>query len=107
MKPKPNFLAAALNKTARGIQSSTPEPTSTPAARRQRTIPTHKRAPTRQGRVMVSGWLPLAARGSFRLIQAKFPDKKMQDLISEAMNDLFAKYNVPQTANAPSPADEE
>jgi hypothetical protein len=53
---------------------------------------------------MVSGWLPLAARGSFRLIQAKYPDKKMQDLVTEAMNDLFAKYNVPQTANAPSNA---
>jgi hypothetical protein len=44
----------------------------------------------------------LAARGSFRLIQAKYPDKKMQDLVTEAMNDLFAKYNVPQTANAPT-----
>jgi hypothetical protein len=52
----------------------------------------------RQGRVMVSGWLPIEARSSFKLIQAKHPEKRMQDLVTEAMNDLFAKYNVPQTA---------
>ncbi len=49
---------------------------------------------------MVSGWLPIEARSSFKLIQAKYPAKRMQDLITEAMNDLFAKYNVPQTAKA-------
>ena len=43
---------------------------------------------------MVSGWLPMEARSSFRLIQAKHPEKLMQDLVTEAMNDLFAKYNV-------------
>ncbi len=43
---------------------------------------------------MVSGWLPIEARSSFKLIQAKHPDKLMQDLVVEAMNDLFAKYNV-------------
>ncbi len=49
---------------------------------------------------MVSGWLPIEARSSFKLIQAKYPEKRMQDLVTEAMNDLFAKYNVPQTAKA-------
>jgi hypothetical protein len=47
---------------------------------------------------MVSAWLPIEARSSFRLIQAKHPDKLIQDLVTEAMNDLFAKYSVPQTA---------
>jgi antitoxin-like ribbon-helix-helix protein len=50
------------------------------------------------GTVMVSAWLPIEARSSFKLIQAKHPEKRMQDLVTEAMNDLFAKYNVPQTA---------
>jgi antitoxin-like ribbon-helix-helix protein len=104
-KPKPNFLAAALNKSARGVETTAPAPKAS-AARRERPTP-HKQAPTREGRVMVSGWLPLAARGSFRLIQAKHPDKKMQDLVTEAMNDLFAKYNVPQTAHAPTNVPEE
>ena len=47
---------------------------------------------------MVSGWLPLEARGSLRLILAHHPDRLMQDLVEEAFNDLFAKYDVPQTA---------
>ena len=95
-KPKPNNLAAALKQQAKGVEN-------TPSASLRPAAPVRKQAvKTRQGRVMVSGWLPIEARSSFRLIQAKHPDKKMQDLVTEAMNDLFAKYNVPQTANAPS-----
>jgi len=90
-KPKPNNLAAALKQQARGGDIA-PVGASTRAA-----APVRKES-TRQGRVMVSGWLPIEARSSFRLIQAKHPEKLMQDLVAEAMNDLFAKYNVPQTA---------
>jgi hypothetical protein len=90
-KPKPNNLAAALKQQARGIETA-------PASNGDRAEPRLRKETTRQGRVMVSGWLPLEARSSFKLIQAKHPDKLMQDLVAEAMNDLFAKYNVPQTA---------
>lgn len=88
-KPSPNKLAAALKQQAKGNI-----PTADPAAQ----APSAHRGRTRQDRIMVSGWLPMEARSSFRLIQAKHPEKKMQDLVVEAMNDLFAKYNVPQTA---------
>jgi len=88
-KPKPNFLAAALKEKAQGVETSSPASASTPA---------RKLTTSREGRVMVSGWLPIEARSSFKLIQAKHPDKLMQDLVVEAMNDLFAKYNVPQAA---------
>jgi hypothetical protein len=96
-KPKINNLAAALNKQAKGpdVEPVVSERRASPAPKQKQ----HSAAGTRQGRVMVSGWLPIEARSSFRLIQAKHPDKKMQDLVTEAMNDLFAKYNVPQTAN--------
>jgi hypothetical protein len=90
-KPKPNYLAAALKEQAIGID---PEA----AVTSERTQPPARNGPTRQGRVMVSGWLPIEARSSFKLIQAKHPEKRMQDLVTEAMNDLFAKYNVPETA---------
>ena len=89
-KPKPNNLAAALKQQARGADTG-------PATVAQ-AEPRPRKESTRQGRVMVSGWLPIEARSSFRLIQAKHPEKRMQDLVTEAMNDLFAKYNVPQTA---------
>jgi len=94
-KPKPNNLAAALKQQARGIDT----PSFTGDVASETAVPTRKQpATSREGRVMVSGWLPIEARSSFRLIQAKYPEKRMQDLVTEAMNDLFAKYNVPQTA---------
>jgi hypothetical protein len=89
-KPNPNKLAAALKQQAKGD--------TLPSAPVAPVVPQAHRGRTRQDRIMVSGWLPLEARSSFRLIQAKHPEKKMQDLVVEAMNDLFAKYNVPQTA---------
>ena len=90
--PKPNRLQAALNQKAHGQplpQEATEQPAAALAARRE---------PTRAGKIMVSGWLPLEARASLRLILAHYPEKLMQDLVIEAFNDLFAKYNVPQTA---------
>jgi hypothetical protein len=92
-KQKPNALAAALKQQARGIN---PEAMAT---KERKEKPGRHRTPiNRQGRVVVSGWLPIEARSSFRLIQARHPEKLMQDLVTEAMDDLFAKYNVPQTA---------
>ncbi len=89
-KPQVNKLAAALKQKAQG--GDTPPIVPAPP---EATVP---KETTRRGKVMVSGWLPIEARSSFRLIQAKHPNKRMQDLVEEAMNDLFAKYNVPQTA---------
>jgi hypothetical protein len=92
---KPNNLAIALKEKAKGAEIKRVD-----APRAERPA---RRGTTREGRVMVSGWLPIEARSSFRLIQAKHPEKLMQDLIIEAVNDLFAKYNVPQTAAADVP----
>lgn len=92
-KPKPNDLANVLKRQARGTDRAS-------ASAGHRPEPQPRKENPRQGRVMVSGWLPIEARSSFRLIQAKHPEKLMQDLVAEAMNDLFAKYNVPQTAKA-------
>jgi hypothetical protein len=54
--------------------------------------------PHRVGRVNVTGYFDPAVKRSIRLIQAKHPDRTTQVLLAEALNDLFAKYNVPQTA---------
>lgn len=90
MQRKTNRLQAALSQQAHGPQSQ-PEPASTLA-------PPIRKDASRAGKVVVSGWLPIEARSSLRLIQAHYPEKLMQDLVAEAFNDLFAKYNVPQTA---------
>ncbi len=98
VKTKPNYLAAALKEKAGGRDTQTASVL--PLASTSSSAPRRKQTTSREGRVMVSGWLPIEARSSFKLIQAKYPEKRMQDLVTEAMNDLFAKYNVPQTAKA-------
>jgi hypothetical protein len=53
----------------------------------------------RVGRVNITGYFDPAVKQSLRLIQAKYPERTVQDLLAEALNDLFCKYSVPQTAD--------
>jgi hypothetical protein len=57
------------------------------------------RAPSRQGKEHVGGWLDPSYKASLLLIQAKLKGqgvtKSAQALFAEALNDLFAKYDVP------------
>jgi hypothetical protein len=53
----------------------------------------------RVGRVNITGYFDPAVKRSLRLIQAQYPDRTVQDLLTEALNDLFCKYSVPQTAD--------
>lgn len=53
------------------------------------------RPPSRQGKVHLSGWFDPQYKTSIRAIQMQHPDKTTQDLLSEALNMLYAKYNVP------------
>jgi len=43
----------------------------------------------------ISAWLSADYKTSLRAIQMKQPNSTLQDLLSEALNDLFSKYNVP------------
>jgi hypothetical protein len=88
---KPNRLQDALKAKADGPEIAARAAKATPL--KPLTEPS-----SRSGKIMVSAYMPKEVRGSFRLIQAQRPDKQMQELIAEAFNDLFAKYNVPQTA---------
>jgi hypothetical protein len=49
------------------------------------------------GKINVSAYFPPEVKASLRLVQAK-RGGKVQDLLGEALNLLFAKYNVPETA---------
>jgi hypothetical protein len=93
---KKTSLSDALAKAALGSGSArlpTAAPASLPGARAEGT------KPHRVGRVNVTGYFDPAVKQSIRLIQAKHPDRTLQDLLAEALNDLFSKYNVPQTAD--------
>jgi hypothetical protein len=85
-------MLAALEQQAKG---HAPDPTST-----DRTVPVSAyKQPSRTGKVNVTGYFAPSVKSSFRMIQTKHPEKTIQDLLTEALNDLFAKYNVPQTAH--------
>jgi hypothetical protein len=87
---KPN-MKDAISKSAKG-ESVTKEVVTTVAADKYK-------QPSRVGKVNVTGYFNPAVKSSLRSIQAKHPDKNIQVLLAEALNDLFAKYNVPQTAH--------
>ena len=93
MTRKANALQAALSQSSR--RKPTPAPVegaengeATPAA-------PAGRAPSRAGKVNVSAWLSPDYKRSLRMVQAR-TDKKLEPLLAEALNDLFAKYDVPQ-----------
>jgi len=54
--------------------------------------------PGRAGHVNITGYFDASVRSSLRLIQAQLPHVSMRDLLAEALNLLFEKYNVPQAA---------
>ncbi len=51
--------------------------------------------------VLIGAHFPRAVRRSLAQLQAdpRNDGKKINDLLAESLHDLFAKYNVPQTAN--------
>lgn len=55
---------------------------------------------TTKSTVLIGAHFPRAVRRSLAQLQAdpRNDGKKINDLLAEALNDLFAKYNVPQTA---------
>ncbi len=55
---------------------------------------------SRAGKVNISGYFPPEVKSSLRLVQAK-NGGKIQDLVAEALNLLFAKYGVPESAPTP------
>lgn len=88
-------LTEALTRTARGRDTAeavieAPQKAIGAAAGRAK--------PGRVGKINITGYFDPAVKKSIRLIQAHAPDRTVQDLLAEALNDLFAKHNVPQTA---------
>lgn len=55
------------------------------------------RAPSRVGKVNISAYFPPEVKSSLRLVQAK-RGGNVTELLAEALNMLFAKYGVPESA---------
>ena len=106
---RPSILEAVERKR----QAEAPPPSAPPAPRRQKARPEpaqgREAAPpggsgsaetsvvSREGKINVSAYFPPEVKASLRLVQAK-RGGKVQDLLAEALNLLFAKYNVPESA---------
>ena len=101
--PKKTPLIDALAQAAHGVGSAKLPPSAAP---KQVGAATGAK-PYRAGRVNITGYFDPAVKQSIRLIQSKHPDRTVQDLLAEALNDLFAKYNVPQTAELQNQASSE
>ena len=81
---------ATLKNLQQGLKSAAaPEPPKIEA------VPTAQARPDRAGKTLIGGWFPRSYSSSLRLIQAAHPERTTQELVREALNDLFAKYNVP------------
>lgn len=57
------------------------------------------RQASREGKVNISAYFPPEVKSSLRLVQAK-RGCNITEILGEALNLLFAKYGVPETAPA-------
>lgn len=71
-----------------------PEPVATAHQPAPTTAAAHYTAPSRAGKTNLTAYLSQDYKRNMRLIQAK-TGRSLQTLIAEALNDLFAKYDVP------------
>ena len=70
-------------------QDNTSAPTPTPKSQHFR--------PSREGKSNVTGYFPPAVKKQLRILAAD-RDTTIQDLLAEALNDLFAKHGRPEIA---------
>jgi hypothetical protein len=96
---KPNPLQAALERNkARDVEVTAPhdapeiEATPKPAKRSRQTLSASAK---HRGRVGLTTWQPEQAVQNLREISARI-NRPIQDLVLEALNDIFARHQFPQ-----------
>jgi hypothetical protein len=87
-------LQAALRKSAKGAAPVVPSDDG--SAEAQLDVRPGIQS-SRIGKVNVTGYFPPEVKASLRLVQAR-RGGTIQDILAEALNDLFAKYRVPESA---------
>ena len=87
-------LEQALNKNSGKSKFEKPEPTTT--SNDTVKLVSSTKAPSRHGKEYTGAWLNPDFKKSLRLVQIHKGGKVyLDDLVAEALNDLFFKYNVP------------
>lgn len=97
MAPKPDLrqIANSFDNRRSTSSAAVAEPPREAAAV-SRTENPHYR-PSREGKATVSGYYPREVRKQLRTMAAE-GDTSIEDLLAEALNDLFAKYQKPEIA---------
>ena len=86
--------AAALQKALEGNKGKPPPLEKPKAEETPHASGGSYKAPSREGKTPITAYLSPDFKSGLRLIQAK-RGGTVQDLIAEALNDLFVKHNVP------------
>lgn len=88
-------LQQALNNTA-GVAKPEKHPAAVIVPNATEKAPMTKKSPSREGKENLSVWLHPDFKKSLRLAQLRKTGKVyLDDLMAEALNDLFRKYDVP------------
>jgi hypothetical protein len=91
-----NLQQALSRSTGKTAPAVTEPPAAAPTANADPAPLPGPRQPSRAGQVNISAWLNADFKSGLRLVQArKGGSAALQDLMAEALNDLFTKYNVP------------
>jgi hypothetical protein len=89
---KRHSIAGAIKAAAHGPELASPErPAEEPAS------PRPFKARTREGKKMIAAPVDPAARQQLKVLAAEL-DRKAEDLVREALRDLFTKYGKPPIA---------
>jgi antitoxin-like ribbon-helix-helix protein len=89
---KRRSIAGAIRAAAHGE-----EPPADSAATTEAAQPRPVKARTREGKKMIAAPVDPAARQQLKMLSAEL-DRKAEDLIREALRDLFTKYGKPPIA---------
>ena len=92
-KSKPADLRKAMVANKHGTTPAA-QPSSAPSTPSGPSRDPHYR-PGREGKTNVTGYFPPTVKRQLRLLAAEL-DTTIQDLLGEALNDLFAKHGKPE-----------
>jgi hypothetical protein len=96
MSDKMKNLQQALNSTSGAPARRSPQHSAPLAATSNDRPKSPKKPPKHPGKETISTWLNPDFKKSLRLVQLRKEGKfYLDDLIAEALNDLFRKYDVP------------
>jgi len=94
--PKRPSIAGAIREAAQGGANPPPAPRLKPALTQEAPRRAFQ-AKTREGKKMIAAPIDPAARQQLKMLAAEL-DRKSEDLIREALRDLFTKYGKPPIA---------